>query len=114
MTSKKSTHLGKITGAGVNPQKDPNVVLFGAPSIGAQASDSPLEQQPVEVVSRSKPPAKKNMLRAVYMTPKLVAQLNQYRILELNMNTDSKAIVHIIKDTLTQHGYWGPEFDDED
>lgn len=114
MTSKKSAHLGKITGAVVNPQKDPNVVLFGAPPIGDQAPDSPSELQAVEAIARPKPAAKKNMLRAVYMTPKLVAQLNQYRILELNINTDSKAIVQIIKERLTQQGYWGPEFEDED
>jgi len=102
MTQK--SHLDKLTN-----KKTLHETMFPKPAV---APDLPEVIENVQKTFALPKPKVKEIQRSFYLPPKLLLQFQAYRMQELGIKVDSKALAAILKEVLTQKGYWGPEYEE--
>lgn len=104
----KKSHLDKLAN-----KKTLHETMFPKPAAAPEAPARPAEPAPEEPAPPARPkPKVKEIQRSFYLPPKLLLQFQAYRLQELGIRVDSKALAAVLKEVLTQKGYWGPEYED--
>ena len=109
----KKSHLDKLAN-----KKTLHETMFPKPAVpaevGVPAPPSGDAAQPYPVAATALPKSKiREIQRSFYLPPRLLIQFQAYRLQELGIKVDSKALVQVLKEVLTQNGYWGPEYEDD-